>query len=226
MLGGGSLRVRLLLSVQLVSSSLMLPPYQINQQQTWHLVAKQLGWDVDVSLPTMTSPGISSDTTRLSTELAKSYQQLLRPFEEVWAKSLLKQQQAIANIQSNGMTADQISANAPALRAAAASATTGNALASMTPQQLLSFGFNASQVDVLKKPASALPPPAPPRAQSGQATNSNGTPAFGSWQQPPLNGITASPSLEQLSHARSMVAEMKASLDRTRREFSCPSFFA
>ncbi|BGP26742.1 ARID/BRIGHT DNA-binding domain containing protein [Rhodotorula toruloides] len=72
----------------------------VHHQGAWHRVAAQLGWPVDASANALRDA--PPETQRISLELARTYSKLLRPFEEIWAKSLVKQQQQIMEAQRKG----------------------------------------------------------------------------------------------------------------------------
>lgn len=83
---------------------------QVHQQGAWHRIAAQLGWPVDASAEALRNA--PPETQRISLELARTYMKLLRPFEEIWAKSLVKQQQQIMEAQRKGQQQQQLAAAA------------------------------------------------------------------------------------------------------------------
>jgi hypothetical protein len=170
------------------------------------------------------------ETTRLSIELAKTYQSLLRPFEEVWAKSLLKQQQTAMeakriaatrtyNDMINGTVPPLPSTSTPAIAPAPYPATTlptTAAMANMSTTQLAAYGFSEAQVDFLRQAqqggagAGAVPGMEAKLAVPQRAPGTSS-----------LRAHTSDPTMEQLSEARSIVAQFKAQVESGRRESDC-----
>lgn len=56
---------------------------------TWHHVAKQLGWNVDLSVSSVVVGDTSTPTAKIATELANAFAKCLRPYEEVshWGRA-------------------------------------------------------------------------------------------------------------------------------------------
>jgi len=79
---------------------LLLALAQVNQHGTWHRIAAHLGYPADTSHQALRDA--PPDTQRISLELARLYQKMLRPFEEIWGKSLVTQQQRILEAQRAG----------------------------------------------------------------------------------------------------------------------------
>lgn len=154
---------------------------------------------------------LQPSTTRISLELAKTYAQLLRPFEDVWAQSLLKQQASILEAQRKA------SGELPVLPTTAARPTEQQtaAMANMSPQQLLSFGFNASQVEFMRQQGAGGQAGGPMAAvASAQALAHARANSMSS-----LKAHTTDPSLEQMSEARSVVLQLRAQVENNRGEF-------
>lgn len=93
----------------------------------------------------------------------------------------------------------------------------GNAFANMTPQQLMAYGFNPTQVEYMRSQQQAeasataglaaatgdVKPPGPQRANSISS----------------LKPQTTEPSLEQMSEARSVVNQLRMAVEGARRQF-------
>lgn len=167
------------------------------------------------------------ESMRLATELSKTYQQLLRPFEEVWIKSLMKQQQVLLSAQkaTTGTagpgtfippsTSDL--SNVVGLNAASLAALKNQTMfpsspntTSMTPQQLASLGFgsNNGSSNGNGVGADGMSLTLPQRGGSGSNATS-------------LKANTVDPTMEQISEARAYVARLRTEFDVNRCMSSC-----
>lgn len=214
-------------------------------QQSWHLIAKQLEWEVD-----LVNPLLDGETVNLSRQLAELYQQLLNPFEMVWEKALLKQQQQIREKQSEAQAFQNRNAsgnsNSNGRRGSI------NGLGVGWPQNQGGLNGNiqgVGGVGGMAGPSVALQqagmggmgmesiplPPNPFNSQQGGqsitrplsshslgagggAGDGNGN--LGSSLRPG----TVVPTMEQMAEARMVVEELRRNVDATRRKFYFTSF--
>ncbi|KAK4699889.1 hypothetical protein P7C70_g6366, partial [Phenoliferia sp. Uapishka_3] len=187
---------------------------KVNQTAAWLAVVKQLGWATDTDDP--------SQVQHLAQQLASLYQRLLYPFEEVWQTSLLKQQKQLFEARRKTLAggANGAPVNQPPSTAA---------MAGMTPGQLLSYGFNPTQVEFMKSqtqaPTAAMamaqapivaPSPQTQAANLGQNQQKPQGMGTGMGPQTTLKAFTAEPSLEQMSEARSIVTQLRASTEQNK----------
>ena len=207
-------------------------------QGTWHRIAAQLGWPVDASVAALRDA--PPDTQRISLELARTYQKLLRPFEEVWTKSLLKQQQTLLENHRNGQQQQQFGgggtgaasgpsatplqpAAPPPLRPPSQNAQIGNNNNGGAPsleasrQQLLQQAKAASlatqqlQASPAGQAKAQLPAAAAPNLTS---TTTPGT---------TTSKLNVDPTMEQMAEAKNMVSHIRQQIEASRREWpGCP----
>lgn len=81
-LSGGSQKVRSTGSCCISAGLIRLYVLQVNNAGTWHLIAKQLGFDVDTSVASTHGDSMSA-TTRIAGELSRTFLSHLRPYEDV-----------------------------------------------------------------------------------------------------------------------------------------------
>lgn len=202
-------------------------------QGTWHRIAAQLGWPVDASVAALRDA--PPDTQRISLELARTYQKLLRPFEEVWTKSLLKQQQTLLENHRNGQQQQQFgggtgaaasgpsaqtplqpAAPPPPLRPPSQNAQIGNNHGGATSleasrQQLLQQAKAAS----LATQQLQASPAGQAKAQLSAVTSTT-TPGTTTSSSSKLN---VDPTMEQMAEAKNMVSHIRQQIEASRREW-------
>lgn len=195
-------------------------------QGTWHRIAAQLGWPVDASVAALRDA--PPDTQRIALELARTYQKLLRPFEEVWTKSLLKQQQNLLESHragqqqqqqqqqqytpGNGAGSTPVQGQAPPLRPPSQNAggvplhnqqgASGSQLEA-SRQQLLQQAKAASLSTQQVQSSPAL---------SGKAQLQNAPPPT-----PGASKLNVDPTAEQLAEAKVLVSQIRQGIESSRR---------
>lgn len=167
--------------------------------------------------------------------LANSFTQLLRPFEEVWIKSLITRSQidkkaAVAAAAANAVgTSSNTAVGTDNSTVSNMNNWSNNpALVNMTPQQLAALGLNASQLEFAR---SMVPSPSNSNHSNGTissglglAANNNNSSMMNKGNgnsginTSSLRGQTGEPSMEQLSEARSVVARLRSEVETSRRE--------
>lgn len=213
-------------------------PEQVMSQGMWHRIAAQLGWPVDASVAALRDA--PPDTQRISLELARTYQKLLRPFEEVWTKSLLKQQQTLLENHRNGQQQQQQQfgggtgaaasgpsatplqpAAPPPLRPPSQNAQIGNNNGNATSleasrQQLLQQAKAASLAtqQMQASPAGQAKAQLPAVAPNVTSTTTPGTTSSSS-------KLNVDPTMEQMAEAKNMVSHIRQQIEASRRE--CPA---
>ncbi|BGP42523.1 hypothetical protein JCM10449v2_006534 [Rhodotorula kratochvilovae] len=189
---------------------------QVNQQGTWHRIAAHMGYPADTSMAALRDA--PPDTQRISLELARLYQKMLRPFEDIWGNALVRQQQSILEAQRSGkplpgvappasQPQQQQQQPAPPQRPSSQNGTGGRTAPSASQleasrQQLLQQAKAASLA------AQQVGAGTPVLAAKQQL---NGAPQ----QQPPAK-INTEPTHEQVAEARHTVANIKQSIDTSR----------
>ncbi|BGP13477.1 hypothetical protein JCM10213_001801 [Rhodosporidiobolus nylandii] len=191
---------------------------QVTNTGTWHLIAAQLGWPVDASTPSLRDA--PQETQRISIELARTYQSLLRPFEDVWAKSLVKQQQQIMEQQQR-------------VRQASGATQTGSVQAANAQLQQHVTRPPSAQAQAQAPPPAAAPArppsrqpqpiaPAPPQPPQSQNQNQNQLQAKAPAKPAGGEGSAAGgagagekkePTMEQIAEARMVVQGLKSQLE-------------
>lgn len=150
--------------------------------------------------------------------LSNNFTQLLRPFEEVWIKSLITRSQIDKKAAATANT--DISSISNNNTITANNWQNNPALANMTPQQLAALGLNASQLEYAR---SMIPSPSNSNGTInsglGLAANNNPSMVNKSNSATSLRSQTGEPSMEQLSEARSVVARLRSEVETSRREF-------
>lgn len=211
---------------------------QVHQQGAWHRIAAQLGWPVDASANALRDA--PPETQRISLELARTYSKLLRPFEEIWAKSLVKQQQQIMEAQRKGQ--QQLAQNVPqlpnpqqppppqqrppsqnAVRPPSQNAVRPPSAQPSTPS-LAATQLEASRNQLLQQAKAAslaaqqLQASAPALAAKQQQANTS-SPSIPQ-QQVPKGGME--PGAEQMEQAKQFVGMLKAQIEAQRRASLLP----
>lgn len=186
------------------------------------MIVKQLGWDNGGTVS-------AAEINAMASQISKIYASLLRPFEEVWAKSLLRQQHSILDAQrrTNG-----VPPRPPSIVNAAPDGQTlssATAAQSLSNQQLLSSGFTQAQVEALRlaqsqnhsythhQPQSQAGGPQQSALQSQQQTLSTQATVPETVKVEPVQPRTNDPSLEQMSAARAVVTQMRQSMEANKR---------
>ncbi|BGP34390.1 hypothetical protein JCM10296v2_006210 [Rhodotorula toruloides] len=206
--------------------------HAVHQQAAWHRIAAQLGWPVDANANALRDA--PPETQRISLELARTYSKLLRPFEEIWAKSLVKQQQQIIEAQRKGQ--QQLAQNVqqlpnpqqpppPQQRPPSQNAVrppSQNAVrpppAQPTTPSLGATQLEASRNQLLQQAKAAslaaqqLQASAPALAAKQQQANTS-SPSI-SQQQVPKGGME--PGAEQMEQAKQFVGMLKAQIEAQR----------
>lgn len=204
-------------------------------QGTWHRIAAQLGWPVDASVAALRDA--PPDTQRISLELARTYQKLLRPFEEVWTKSLLKQQQTLLENHRNGQqqqfgggtgvasgpSATPLQTAAPPpLRPPSQNAQIGNNNGGATSleasrQQLLQ---QAKAASLATQQLQASPAAGQAKAQlPAVAPNLTSTTTPGTATTSSSSKLNVDPTMEQMAEAKNMVSHIRQQIEASRREW-------
>lgn len=215
---------------------------------TWHLIAKQLDWDVDVSTPT-TATATAVNTISIARQLAELYQQLLHPFEMVWEKALSKQQAQLrekerdaATARNNALTPSNgrgIGAGWPQNQGGlngnvqGVGGVGGASGTAMSPQQMMSLGLSpAPQTIDLTQRSPLLQATSTPGLQAQQngaiaSLNPNKAGAVAGPSNPlvasSLRPGTTAPTPEQILEARSIVEELRRMVDSGRRAYFSPA---
>lgn len=193
-------------------------------QGTWHRIAAQLGWPVDASVNALRDA--PPDTQRIALELARTYQKLLRPFEEVWTKSLLRQQQTLLE---NHRASQQQQQQQQSGQAGSAATTTPllpqQAPIQRPPSQNAQTGggpHGSPQLEASRQQLLSQAKAASASTQQVQASPALAAAAKAQLPTPGPSKLNTEPSMEQLAEAKNMVSLIRQQIEATRRELDDP----
>ncbi|GAA6054487.1 hypothetical protein JCM3770_001013 [Rhodotorula araucariae] len=192
---------------------------QVNQQGTWHRIAAHMGYPADTSMAALRDA--PPDTQRVSLELARLYQKMLRPFEDIWGNALVRQQQSILEAQRSGKPLPGVAPPQPQSQSQSQLAPPPR-----PPSQNGAAGRAAPSAGQLEASRQQLLQQAKAASLAAQQVGA-GTPVLAAKQQP--NGpspqqqhpsttkLNTEPTAEQVAEARHTVAMIKQSIETTRQ---------